>query len=219
MRSPKYTAWKKNRRFGDIHGGRMRLKCTDNIFNRLHNFARPGPQDATPILIEDNPSSDYFFPLDGAECLEVIRALPKRDWEGITHLWLRRPTSRDRKTGFPFAEFICGSGVRLIVIYPWPKNLRWDWGRRRPKGKIINELKKFGAEVFAEKGLWYTKISRDGARQFLVQSIFHQVGYHVDWYYRKWTEANRQAAHNWADQYAMCFTREGEDVLDRLDQG
>lgn len=34
----KETAWKKNRKFGDLHGGRMRLKCADGIFNRKHNL-------------------------------------------------------------------------------------------------------------------------------------------------------------------------------------
>jgi hypothetical protein len=65
MRSRKHTAWKENRKFGDVHGGRSHPKITDNIFNRLHSFSRPGPHDPTPILVEDNPSSDYFFPLDG----------------------------------------------------------------------------------------------------------------------------------------------------------
>lgn len=37
----KETAWKKNRRFGDFYGGRMRLKCTDGIFKRYHDLLPP----------------------------------------------------------------------------------------------------------------------------------------------------------------------------------
>lgn len=36
--SRKETAWKKNRKFGDVKGGRMRPKLADNIFNRQHNL-------------------------------------------------------------------------------------------------------------------------------------------------------------------------------------
>jgi len=47
----KETAWKKSRKFGDIHGGRMRLKCADGIFNRNHNLLSPSEGQETPIFI------------------------------------------------------------------------------------------------------------------------------------------------------------------------
>ncbi len=34
----KETAWKKNRKFTEIHGRRTRLKCADGIFKRHHNI-------------------------------------------------------------------------------------------------------------------------------------------------------------------------------------
>jgi hypothetical protein len=34
----KETAWKKNRKFSEIHGGRAPLKCADGIFKRHHNI-------------------------------------------------------------------------------------------------------------------------------------------------------------------------------------
>jgi hypothetical protein len=56
MLSRKQTAWKKSRKLGDVHGGRTAPKITDKIFNRAHSLQRPAPRQATPILIEDNPS-------------------------------------------------------------------------------------------------------------------------------------------------------------------
>ena len=47
--SRKETAWKKSRKFGDVKGGRMRPKLTDNIINREHNFEVPKEYDETPI--------------------------------------------------------------------------------------------------------------------------------------------------------------------------
>jgi hypothetical protein len=218
MRSPKHTAWKKSRKFGDIHGGRMRRKCTDNIFNRLHSFSRPGPHDPKPILVEDNPSGDHYFPLSGAECLEALKALPKRDPDGITHLWLRRATSRERKNGPPIADYICGSGVRLIVLYPWRKDHRLCLGRRKPNGKASKEYQRFDGRVFQERGWWYVEFTPEGLRRYMVHVLYYEVGAHVDLYSNQWSKASRKADVERSDQYAMSFSREGAEVLHRLDQ-
>ncbi|NQU48175.1 MAG: hypothetical protein HQ519_05965 [Planctomycetes bacterium] len=63
MRSPKHTAWKKNRKFGDFKGGRMRTKLADNIFHRLHSLSRPVAGQEVPKLMQDNPGADYYFPV------------------------------------------------------------------------------------------------------------------------------------------------------------
>lgn len=139
MRSRKHTAWRKNRKFSDVHGGRTYPKVPDRIFNRAHSLSPPGPHQTTPILIEDNPSRDYFFPMTGRESVEVLRALPKRDHAGVTHVWLRRPGGADRRKGIPLAEFICGGGVRVIVMYPWRRDLRICFGRGKPTGKASQE--------------------------------------------------------------------------------
>lgn len=57
----KETAWKKNRKFGDVKGGRKRPKLADNIFNRQHNLKCPSNSDKTPIFIVDNPSKDFLL--------------------------------------------------------------------------------------------------------------------------------------------------------------
>ncbi len=145
---PIYTPWKKSRKFGDIYGGRERLKCSDNIFQRLHSIKRPNSNDVLPILIEDNPSRDFFFPLSGQETLETLRGLPKRDYEEITHVWLRRLKKTDyTERKLPFAWFCCGSGVRAIVLFPWPNDLTIPYGSKRPSNKVINEFERYGAKL------------------------------------------------------------------------
>lgn len=218
MRNRKETAWRKNRKFGDIHGGRTSPKMTDNIFRRAHSFHAPGPDQELPILIEDNPSRDYYFPLNAEECREALQELPKRHHRGITHLWLRRPSGVDRKKGLPFAEFICGSGVRLIVLYPWPKE-RWIClGRYRIPGKLAKEYARFGAPPFRENGWWYVVFDEENLRRFFVYVLYHEVGHHVDWYRRHWTAANLKQTEEAADQYAVRFTKTGTYVLNRLNK-
>ena len=114
-----HTPWKKSRKFGDIYGGRKHLRLNDNIFSRAHSLKRPNPNDELPTLMEDNPSRDYFFPISVEETKEALLALPKNDYEGITHIWLRRFNKSEFQKGrLPLAEFICGNGVRVIVYYP-----------------------------------------------------------------------------------------------------
>jgi len=180
------TPWKKSRTFGDIYGGRERRKFADNIFQRAHSIEPPGPNDALPILIEDNPSRDFFFPLSGEEVIDALKALPKRDYEGITHVWLRRL----KKTDFinraqPLAWFACGSGVRMITLYPWPTSMELSYGHRRPSNRIVNEATRYGGVIRKRGREWFSEWTLQSLRKFYLQGIlFHEVGHHIDQYYR-----------------------------------
>lgn len=74
----KQTAWKKSRTFGDIMGGRMRLKLKDNIHKRLHSLQAPSRYEETPILMASNPSRDYFFPASPEEVRNALQKFPDR---------------------------------------------------------------------------------------------------------------------------------------------
>lgn len=75
----KETAWKKNRKFSEIHGRRTRLKCADGIFKRHHNILPPAIGQETPIFIVENTSRDFYFPVTIDEIKETLKKLP------ITH--------------------------------------------------------------------------------------------------------------------------------------
>ena len=216
MQRRKETAWRKNRKFGDVYGGRRYPKIADRIFNRLHNLAPPGPHDTVPILIEENPSRDYGFPLSGEETLEALRALPERDYDGITHLWLRRIGAAERRRRPPLAEYICGSGVHLVVMYPWRTDGCLDLGRHRPTGKRAQLYERFGARVQRTKGGWSVEFAEEELRRFWVHLLYHEIGHHVDWYQRQWSKANRKVTEEFADQYAVSFGPTGDTVLDGI---
>lgn len=216
MRSRKHTAWKKNRKFGDVHGGRTTPKLTDQIFERLHSLRPPGVGVETPIVIEDNPSREYHFPLSGEECVQALESLPAGHAEGLTHLWLRRPSGVDRRNGLPLAEFICGSGVRLIVMYPWRVDGRLCLGRSRPTGKAPQEYERFGASILLDRGWWYAEFGPQPLREYCVHILYHEVGHHLDWYTRRWSTANVKQTEDAADHYAVRFLQKGRAVLRRL---
>ena len=92
----KMTAWKKSRKFGDIYGGRQRVKLADNIFHRAHGLQKPGASEALPILIEDNPSRDFFFPISAQEANEALKVLPKEElWNSGEYLMMWSSVIRD----------------------------------------------------------------------------------------------------------------------------
>lgn len=145
MQNRKTTAWKKNRKFGDIYGGRERVKHSDKIFRRYHSLQRPSGTDVTPILMEDNPSRDYFFPISVEEAHEALKALPEWDQEGLTHIWLRRHDPADyRQRSHNWAEFICGSGVRVVTPYPWRRDMIYEWTHHQPSRRTIGDLQDIG---------------------------------------------------------------------------
>lgn len=216
----KFTAWKKNRKFGDIYGGRERLRLSDNIFKRCHSLKRPGIHDDLPILIEDNPSRDFFFPLSVSEVEDALKALPKKDYCQITHIWLRRLKKTDYESGrIPLAEFICGNGVRVIVLYPVPRNMIMELGKKKPPARKIKELKRYCNDVSLKNDRWCAKWKLSELRKYYISCLlYHEVGHHIDWYYRHWSKANSKQCEESADQYAIQKTVTATYVLNRLEK-
>lgn len=209
--------WKKNRRFGDSHGGRYRLKLSDNIFARCHSLKRPNPADELPILLEDNPSREFFHPISAVEARDAMQSLPDVDWQGITHIWCRRVKQTDWMSGErPFAEFICGSGVKVIVLYAWPVSMECTWSRR-PSGRTVNEFLRCGIQLHKRKNRFYISPNLKQLKMFYVQTLlFHEIGHHVDYYNRHWSSANFKKAEEFADQYAMQMTDQASRFLNNL---
>ena len=176
---------------------------TDNIFARAHSLHRPSPDQALPILLQDNASRDFFFPATVQEFAAALANLPADHRDGITHLWLRRmPTKpRDRT---PLAEFICGSGVRVIVIYPWRVDGRRSLGRTKPSRQVVAQYLRFDATVTHAQGQWWVGFTAHALKRFYLEHLLcHEVGHHVDWYARRWSKANARQVEEFADQYAV----------------
>lgn len=208
MQSRKETAWKKNRKFGDVKGGRMRPKLADNIFARAHSLQKPAPGEDLPIFMTDNPSRDYFFPIESDEMRRELAHLPRRDWCKITHIWLRRFKKTEYEANeLPLAEFSCGSGVRLITLYPWPRNLEWSHGNKKPSASLLKVLNRYGAVLAFRENGWVSAWTQPGLKNFYIEYLlFHEIGHHVDWYSRHWSKANHRKLEDAADQYAFSRT-------------
>jgi len=213
----RYTAWKKNRKLGDVYGGRRWTKREDNIFKRCHSLKPPLPTDSLPILIEDNPSRDFFFPISVQEADQTLKALPKHDYEGITHIWCRRAKKSDIVNGkAPWAEYICGSGVRIVILYPWPKTMKLTWPNK-PSNRTINEFKRFGVDICRSGKLWLAKPTVAQLRKLYIELLlYHEVGHHIELSSWRWSKANNKQAEEYANQYAIQKSATATHIFNRL---
>jgi hypothetical protein len=198
------TPWKKSRTYGDIHGGRDRRRLTDNIFARAHSLQVPTPGQPIPLLIQDNPSREFIFPVSAIDLSQALKTLPASHQQDITHIWLRRSPNQARRSPSPLAEFVCGSGVRAIIIYSWRSDGLRYLGRNKPQTKKLAPYVSFGGSVICQKGQWYIHFEASQLKRFYIEHLLcHEVGHHVDWYNRQWSHANSRKQEEFADQYAI----------------
>ncbi len=145
---PKATAWKKNRKFGDIIGGRMRTKLDSGIFKRLHSLSPPASGVVLPIFIQDNPSGAFYHPLAVEEIKAILDTLPEEHTQHLTHVWLSKIKKEPYLSGhIPRGSFIGGSKVCLIKLHAVSKDNRLYFGRKRPTMNNLSFYKEHSTDL------------------------------------------------------------------------
>jgi hypothetical protein len=221
--SRKETAWKKNRKFGDVKGGRTFTKITDRIFNRAHSLRKPSPSDELPIFIKDNSSKDFYFPVTEDEILERLVKLPIEHRERITHIWLRKVKKDDYENNETFqGMFICGSGVNLIVLSAFPTNLQMIFGNTKPTKRILKSYSEWTQDLrFDEKKkVWFLQWNAETIRDYYLNSLLlHEIGHFVESVYEKfWSNAGRHKREDFADNYARIWSSKMIETLETFHQ-
>ena len=208
MQTRKHTAWKKNRKFGDVIGGRKRLKLADNIFHRQHNLQAPKDGDETPIYIIDNPSRDFYFPMTVDEVKETLLKLPADQTDHLTHIWFQKIKKTDYLDGQTFQGcFICGSEVYLIVLHPFPTDNKMRLGKTKPLKKTLNYYSNFTTDLKEDKDGWYLKWTVSQIKQYYLESLLlHEIGHSIDSFYKRyWSKATETKKENWADNFVAVW--------------
>ncbi len=206
--SRKETAWKKSRKFGDVKGGRVYPKLADKIFNRQHNFLPPCDNEETPIFIVDNPSRDFYFPVSVKEIKAFLAQLPTDYTDDLTHVWLRKMKKKDyEKEGSHQGCFICGSGVKLIVLYPFSIDLKMKFGKKKPSKKILKWYSAYEPELLYENNNWLLQWTKEGIKRYYLEGLLlHEIGHKMDSFYKRYWSANyHKKAENYADNFAYYW--------------
>lgn len=218
--SRKVTAWKKSRKFGDVKGGRTFPKIANRIFNRQHSLQKPNENDELPIFIKDNTSKDFYFPVNEAEILERLHQFPTEFRENITHIWLKKVDKEDYKNGDSFqGMFICGSGVNLIVLSAFPKNLKMMFGAKKPIKKELNLYSKWCEDLrFDEReNSWFLQWNEEKVRDYYLEYLLlHEIGHFVESAYEKfWSKSDQRKREDFADNFArIWYLRNTETIKD-----
>ncbi len=218
--SRKETAWKKSRKFGDVKGGRTFPKIANRIFNRKHSLQKPSKNDDLPIFIKDNPSKDFYFPVNETEILEKINQLPLEHRENITHIWLKKVDKGDYQNHDSLqGMFICGSGVNLIVLSAFPKDLKMIFGTKKPLKK---ELKLYlnwceNLHFDEKKKFWFLQWQEETIRDYYLNFLLmHEIGHLVESVYQSfWSKSGERKSENFADNFARIWhLRSTETIKD-----
>lgn len=218
MQNRKETAWKKSRKFGDVKGGRMRPKLADNIFNRQHSFLAPNEADETPIFIVDNSSRDFYFPVTIDEIKKILNKLPSEQTENLTHIWLRKLTNKEyEKEGNYQGCFICGGGVNLIVLYPFPRDFKMKFGKKKPTNKTLKWYSKFEPELKESNGNWTLEWTEDKIKRYYLEGLLlHEIGHQIDSIYQRFWSQNyrKQKGENFADNFAYYWRSQTRNEIE-----
>ena len=218
--SRKETAWKKSRKFGDVKGGRTFPKIANRIFNRAHSLQKPSKNDELPIFIKDNPSKDFYFPVNETEILERINQLPLEHRENITHIWLKKVDKEDYQNHDSLqGMFICGSGVNLIVLSAFPKDLKMIFGTKKPLKKELNLYSNWCEDLqFDEKKkFWFLQWREETIRDYYLNFLLlHEIGHFVESVYQSfWSKSGERKRENFADNFARIWhLRNTETIKD-----
>ena len=208
MLTKKHTAWKKNRKFGDKMGGRLRTKLEDNVFFRCHSLLPPSPDEVTPIYIVDNPSRDFYFPVSVEEVESALLKLPKEHTEHLTHIWLKKIKKADYLTGDTFqACFINGSKIALVVLYPFPKDNMMRLGKTKPLDKILNSYKKYTTQFGEDETGWFLVWTKENVKKYYLEHLLlHVIGRSLDSFYKRYySKTALQKRENFANNYASVW--------------
>lgn len=197
----KSTAWKKNRKFGDVFGGRRRPKIKDGIIRRTHSLAAPSEFDEIPVFMTENTSRDYFFPVTTEEIREALERFPYGDTQYITHIWLRKHRDGEQYQGY----LAVGSGVVAIVLYPMRRDLKIDLGNRKPSGRSLRWYEGF-ASVYRDEDRWFAEFTEESAKRYFIERLLaHEIGHCADYARGLLNSRSGYKEENFADNYAYGY--------------
>ncbi len=215
MQSRKETAWKKSRKFGDIKGGRHKNKWLNTVLNRFHNLDAPTDRDTLPIYIKDNPSRDFYFPVEISDLENHMAKLTAYRTENITHIWLKKQSTKEFKSADSLQGcYIWGENVKLIVLYSFPVDNRMNFGKKKPSAKTLRWYRDYCTDLVEEKDNWYLQFTEQGIKDYYLNGLFmHEIGHHIDDVY-KYSSASNTKSENWADDVAYYWSNKLREKID-----
>jgi hypothetical protein len=117
---------RRNRNIGKTQGGRVRdgkavekrsRLFTQDIWTRLSEAPHEGF-----IVLQENPSRDYFHPITETDIRSVLSRLPRRTVRPLKAVLLSRLSARDARRGVEGRR-----RYQCVVLYAFPRSMEMAW--------------------------------------------------------------------------------------------
>ena len=186
-------------------------KLEDNIFQRYHSLDKPSDDQHLPIYIKDNPSRDFFHPINAADIEQQLKVMPSENSDRLTHIWLRKVKKTDYYAAKGFqACFINGGGVNLIVLKAFPMDLKMRFGKNRPIQKNVNQYVKWTDKLESDEKGWYLVWTEETIKDYYLNYLLlHEIGHYIEsQYQRYYSQADKVKREEFADNFARVWYNE-----------
>jgi hypothetical protein len=97
-------------------------------------------------------------------------------------VWFRRVSVRAYDEGqIPFAEFVRGSGVAAIILYPWPVDRLLYFGHQPVPPVLLCFYRPWAPTLVSDERGNFLCFTAEGLRRFYLEHLLlHEVGHLVD---------------------------------------
>ena len=123
-------------------------------------------------------------------------------------IWLRKIKKSSFEKGETYqACFICGSGVNLIILNSFPRDLRMNFGKKKPSKKIIKFYAEWEDNWIKENEKWQLQWSKSSIKQYYLEHlILHEIGHLIDSKNKRfYSKTNEKQKEDFANNYAFIW--------------
>ena len=160
--------------------------------------------------------TDFYFPATIDEIEFALGQLPNEHTVAITHVWLKKIKKGDYEAGdSPQGSLISGSKVVLVVLYPFPVDLKMRFGMKKPLKQALRFYEGYCCDLRQDETGWFLMWTEEEVkRYFLERLLLREIGHSVDDYYNGVGRLSRKKGEEFADQYAYYW---GDSIRGRME--
>lgn len=169
---------RRNKNIGKTQGGRVKDGSASEKLSRIFSrqiWARLSNEEVKDgyIVIEENPSRDFFHPVTEGEIRKTLDRMPNKLTEHLRAVVMPRLTVADKRRGVEAKRrYSC------IILNPFPNSLRLFWSTIPPKKKAVQHYEPWNARWEEDGDGWYQAWDLDDLKTYyLFHLLLHELGH------------------------------------------
>ena len=194
---------RRNKNIGKTQGGRVKDGSASEKSSRLfprHIWARLSNEEIEEgyIVIEDNPSRDYFHPVTEDEIRKTLDRMPNKLTEHLRAVVMPRMTVSDKRRGVEARRrYSC------IILNPFPCSLRVFWSATPPQKRAVQHYEPWNTRWEEHEEGWFQAWDLDDLKTYyLFHLLLHELG-HIN---QPWFNSPMRRE-EFAEDFALTWAR------------